>query len=61
MPPRIILINEVVVVFPVTRTSVIWRVDIDAVYLTCVEPVQELKGVVIIRFDERMMRGIAPA
>ena len=44
----------IVIVFPVLRSSVVGRIDIDAVHLSGIEILQKLQCMVIIRFNQCM-------
>ena len=50
----IVAIYIVVVIFPVSGTSVIGRVNINAIYFACVQVFQNLQSVVVICFDQGM-------
>ena len=47
-------INIIVVVFPVLRTGVVRRINIDAVNLFHIKVFQQLEGMVIVRLNQRM-------
>src|ERR1051326_884581 len=54
MPPRVGFVYIVVVVFPVTCTGVIGRIDIDYVHLAFVGVKEQLKSMEIIGIDEHV-------
>ncbi len=47
-------VHIVVVVFPVLRTGVVGRIDIDAVHFAYIEILQKLQGMVVVRLNECM-------
>ncbi|MNO92216.1 hypothetical protein D3C76_837840 [compost metagenome] len=54
MPPAVVAVHVVVVVFPVARPRIVGRVNIDAVHLPGIEVVQQLQGVVVVSLDQRV-------
>lgn len=54
VPPGVIAIHVVVVVFPVAGTGVVRWVDVDSIHLTGVERMQGLHGMEIVRLDQDM-------
>lgn len=50
----VIVVHVIVIVFPVTCTSVVGRINIDTVHLACVKVFQKLQCVVIVCLNERM-------
>lgn len=54
MPIGVIAVNIIIVVLPISHTCVIGWVDVDTIYLACVQVFQKLQGMVIVRLDQRV-------
>ena len=54
MPICITSVHIVVVVLPVPCSRIVGWIDIDTVHLTSIEILQQLQGMVIVRFDQCM-------
>ncbi|MDU5890133.1 MAG: hypothetical protein E6Z24_09260, partial [Dialister sp.] len=50
-------VHIVVVVLPVLCASVIRRIDVDAIYHLCIQILQQLQRMVIIRLNQRMPKA----
>ena len=61
VPPTVIAVDVVVVVFPVPRSGVVRRVDVDAIHFARVQILQQLQRVVVVGLDQRVPRCIGPA
>jgi hypothetical protein len=53
--PRVGLVHIVVVIFRITGSSVVGRVDVNAVHSPRVEPIHELQGMMIVSLDENVV------
>ncbi len=54
MAESIIIINIVVVIFPIPRTSIIWRIYVDYVYFLLVCICKYRESMIIISFDKNI-------
>ena len=60
MPVKVITLDVVVVVFPVSRACVVGRVNVNGVNLPSVGVGQRLKDVIVLTVDDCVIRLIAP-
>jgi hypothetical protein len=50
----IVIVHVVIVVLPISGTSVIWRVDIDAVHLTFVRFLKKIERLKVVAFNKKI-------
>ena len=54
MTVLICTIYIIVVILPILSTSVVWRINVNAVNFFCIEVFKKLKSMIIISFYQRM-------
>ena len=54
MAPTVFFVNIVVIVLPIARTGIVGWINIDAVHLSGIKILKELKRVVVVGLNERV-------